>query len=61
MKYPMITASKVKAYALEYSKEVRFQKFTRVGSTFMEAIERQVKFAIETRINRHPSKGKTLM
>ena len=57
----MITASKVKAYALEYSKKVRFQKFTRVGSTFMEAIERQVKFAIETRINQHPSKGKTLM
>jgi hypothetical protein len=58
--FRLICVSKVKKFALEYAKANRAQKFTRVSEDFLVAIEAAVKTAVQSRVNQHPSKGKTL-
>lgn len=60
-KFNLICASKCKKFALGYATANRAQKFTRVSEEFLIAVETAVRNAIQTRINQHPSKGKTLM
>jgi hypothetical protein len=59
-KFSLICASKCKKFALEYAKANRAQGFTRVSEDFLIAIEAATRYAIQNRINHHPSKGKTL-
>lgn len=58
--YKLICVSKVKKFALEYAKANRAQKFSRVGEEFLVACEANLKSFIQGRVDRHPSKGKTL-
>lgn len=60
MKSNLTCFSHVRAYALEYAKFNRAKGFNRVSASFLEAIERMVKTAVESRVQHHPSKGKTL-
>jgi hypothetical protein len=57
----LLNKSKVKQLALEVSKSTRNGRFTRVGQTFLERIEAQVAAVVRGEVQRHPSKGKTLL
>lgn len=62
-KTKLLNRSAVRDKALAVLKDRRSHladKFTRVGSSFFEAIEAQVTIAIENRILTAPSVGKTL-
>ncbi len=61
MRYQLILPGKVRRHALEIAKANRAQKFTRVGKSFMDAVEANAKNFIHSRVMKHPSKGKTLM
>jgi hypothetical protein len=57
----VINRKYVKDWALDYASAKRWYPFTRVSEQFLNAIETATKAAIRDRIDRHPSKGKTLM
>src|SRR4030095_15008214 len=57
-----ISRSHVKQIALAYAKKARpATRFTRVSRSFLMAIESSALNTIKDRINRHPSRGQTLM
>ena len=60
LKFNLICASKCKKLALDVSKAQRSKKFTRVGVDFLVACEANLKEFIQSRVQSHPSKGKTL-
>ena len=61
-KTPHLNRSKVKETALEYARQFRpFNKWTRVGQSFVDRIEAQTRVAIINEVKAHPSKGKTLL
>jgi hypothetical protein len=47
--------------ALEISIRYKGGKFTRVGKSFKDELEEDIRVMIYRRVMRHPSKGKTLM
>jgi hypothetical protein len=51
----------VRQYALEMAKETRAGKFSRVGECFIQQINADARGLIRTRVQSHPSRGKTLM
>jgi hypothetical protein len=55
-----INASKCKKFALEFAKANRAHKFTRVGEDFLVSCDNAVRNHIQSRVNGHPSVGKTL-
>ncbi len=55
-----INVSHVKSEALRVSKELRAGKFTRVGHSFLERLDRRVCAMVSMEVLRHPSVGKTL-
>ena len=57
----VINIDYVKRWALDYARTNRAHPFSRVSEQFLNAIEAATKAAIRDRIDRHPSKGKTLM
>jgi hypothetical protein len=57
----VINRDYVKRWALDYARTNRAQPFTRVSERFLNAIEAQTKSLIRQRIDKHPSRGKTLM
>jgi len=57
----VINRDYIKRWALEYARTNRSHLFTRVSEQFLNMIECDTKAAIRSRIDRHPSKGKTLM
>ncbi len=58
---PHLNKQKVKKTILAYAAQARAQKFTRVGTSFLERIEARVRKAIIDEVEAHPSKGKTLL
>jgi hypothetical protein len=50
----------VKRIALSYAQATRYKKFERVSNSFLEAVEINAINFIKNRINKHPSRGKTL-
>lgn len=60
VKFNLIRASKCKKFALEYVKINKAKKFSRVSQDFLIACEVHLKNFIISRIDSHPSKGKTL-
>ena len=56
----VINRDYVKRWALDYARTNRSHPFDRVSEKFLNMIEAQTKAAIRYRIDRHPSKGKTL-
>lgn len=56
----LINKKAVKNYALEFAKENRGDKFTRVGNSFIIYLELKLKEAIQRAVFEHPSIGKTL-
>ena len=63
MKYNLICASKVKAFALEVARAnpspTRAKMFSRVSEDFLTACEANLKNFIHNRVKSHPSIGKT--
>ena len=57
----VINRQYVKDWALDYAATNRAHPFTRVSNQFLNAIEAATKAAIRDRIDRAPSKGKTLL
>jgi hypothetical protein len=57
----VINRDYVKRWALDYAHTNRCHHFTRDSEQFLNAIETATKAAIRDKIDRHPSKGKTLM
>jgi hypothetical protein len=57
----VINREYVKRWALDYARTKRSHPFSRVSEQFLNMIECDTKAAIRSRIDRHPSKGKTLM
>ena len=60
MKFNLICASKCKKYAIDVARIQRAKKFSRVGMDFLVACEANLKLFIQSRVQNHPSKGKTL-
>lgn len=58
---PHLNRAKVRQTALEIAGQLRGQKWTRVGMTFLERIELATRQAIRDEVSRHPSRGKTLL
>jgi hypothetical protein len=56
----LTSPSNVRQLALEYAARTRAHGFTRVSKKFFEAVEINARNFIKDRINRHPSRGKTL-
>lgn len=57
----VINRAYVRQWALEYAKDKRpFVGFTRVSEEFLNAVESATKAFIRDRIERHPTKGRTL-
>ena len=52
--------SKVRAYALEASREMRGGKFTRVSKEFLDRMESKLRAIVRDEVHRHPSVGRTL-
>lgn len=50
----------VRKLALAKSKQWRNGKFTRVGKSFLVAVDGAIHRIVEDRVRSHPSKGKTL-
>jgi hypothetical protein len=58
---PHINRAKVKQTALDLAKTLRpANHFERVGASFYEAVEAEVRRFVASRIKSHPSKGVTL-
>jgi hypothetical protein len=58
----VINRDYVKRWALDYARTNRgTHPFNRVSESFLNMIEAATKAAIRDRIDRHPSRGKTLM
>lgn len=57
----VINRDYVKRWALDYAKDKRSHPFNRVSEQFLNMVEAATKAAIRDRVDRHPSKGKTLM
>jgi len=57
----LLNKTHVKRRALQYSEEMRNGKFTRVSAEFLADLERLVDRTIQSKVQTHPSKGKTLM
>jgi Uri superfamily endonuclease len=57
----VINRDYVKRWALDYARTNRSHPFTRVSEQFLNAIEAATKAAIRDKIDRAPSKGKTLL
>ncbi len=65
---PHLNRSKVKQTALEIAALKHFSytngkhpKFTRVGLSFLERVEGRLRAIIADEVQRHPTKGKTLL
>ena len=59
---PHLNRARVRRTALEIAKLIRpANKFSRVGSSFLERIEAATRAAIRSEIHKHPSVGKTLL
>lgn len=56
----LLNKSKVRAYTLDLAKKLRSHEFTRVGESWIVELESVVRSEIQKKINRAPSKGKTL-
>lgn len=56
----VINRAYVRSWALDYAKDKRLGRFTRVSEEFLNAVEASTKSFIRDRIDRHPSRGKTL-
>lgn len=54
------SASTIKRMALNYAQATRHHKFTEVAKSFTDDAEAHMINWIKDRVNRHPSKGKTL-
>lgn len=50
----------VKRIALNYARSTRYHKFNRVGESFLAAVESNAINFIKNRVEKHPSRGKTL-
>jgi hypothetical protein len=59
-KFNLICVSKCKKYALEHSDKTRAKKFNRVSEEFLISCEAALKQHIQSRVQSHPSIGKTL-
>ena len=57
----LINKSECKKFALAYAKANRSHKFNAVSAKFLDEVEAQLRLMIGDRIQRHPSKGKTIM
>ena len=57
----LLNKTNIRKRALQYSKEIRNGKFTRVSAEFISDLERVVDRTINSKVHTHPSKGKTLM
>lgn len=60
-KFKYICKSKCKKFALEFAKDHRAGKFTRVGESFLIRCEAALVEQIRSQVKSHPSKGKTLL
>ncbi len=60
VKVRLINRKHVKEFALEMAKR-RAHKFTRVGGEFFLKCEGNLKEFIRNQVQRHPSKGKTIL
>lgn len=59
---PHLCRARVKRSALELAATLRpFNKFKRVGLSFLQRIEAKTRAAIAEEVRQHPSKGKTLL
>ena len=58
---PHLNRARVRRTALEIAAATRGQKWTRVGSSFLERIEARTRAALAEEVRLHPSKGKTLL
>lgn len=56
----LINRKAVKALALDISASKRAGKFERVGKSFLDGIEAEIRLLVSRRVMSHPSKGKTL-
>jgi hypothetical protein len=57
----MLTNKKaVKKMALDFAKKTRCHEFSRVGKSFVDAIESETRVAVAKRVNSAPSLGKKL-
>jgi hypothetical protein len=59
--FKAISPSRVRRLALSYAKLKRIHPFNRVSEDFLIAVEIAALATMKDRIERHPSKGKTLM
>jgi hypothetical protein len=57
----LINKAHVKKFALDYAKAQRGERFERVSAQFLEEVNAAVINTIRSKVQRHPSKGKTLM
>jgi hypothetical protein len=53
-------ASTIKRIALEYAKATRYHKFTEVSNSVTDEAEAVMIAWIKNKVNRQPSKGKTI-
>lgn len=56
----LLNKSKVRAYALEQSRNLRNGRFKRVSKEFIDELEITVRQTIAARVHRAPTKGVTL-
>lgn len=56
----LINKAKVREVALTLSRDLRNGKFTRVGNSFFNRLDRRLAELIENEVRRHPSLGVTL-
>jgi hypothetical protein len=60
--FKLISPTRVRAEALKYAQAKRpFCQFQRVSENFLIAVEAAALATMKSRIDSHPSKGKTLM
>lgn len=57
----LLNRAAVRRFALDYARRNRTHPFSRVSEDFMEQVEAALRASIQARIDRHPSKGKTLL
>ena len=57
---PFINRSAIRRLALDYSKNNKAGRFTRVGEEFFNRINAMVRNMVTSEVQRHPSIGKTL-
>ena len=56
----LLNRAAVRRFALDYAKLTRSHKFERVSEGFLIRCQIELRNFVVDRINRHPSKGKTL-